>query len=52
MGISKNVRGVEKTGRLVLGVILIPLGFFLTGLWKLLFIGGGAAFILTAFVGY
>ena len=52
MGISKNVAGLERTGRIVLGIVLIPLGFFLPGLWKPLFIVGGASFILTAFVGY
>jgi len=52
MAISKNVAGIERTGRIVLGIILIPLGFFLPGLWKPLFIVGGASFILTAFVGY
>ncbi len=52
MGIVKNVAGAERTGRIVLAVILIPLGFFLPGLWKPLFIVGGAWFILTAFVGY
>jgi len=52
MGISKNVAGLERTGRIVLGIILIPLGFFLPGLWKPLFIVGGVSFILTAFVGY
>ena len=52
MGIGKNVAGVERTGRIVLGVILIPLGFFLPGLWKALCIIAGVAFILTAFVGY
>ena len=52
MGISKNVGGLERTGRIVLGIILIPLGFFQPGLWKPLFIVGGVSFILTAFVGY
>lgn len=52
MGIAKNVAGVEKTGRIVLGLILIPLGFFLSGLWKPLCIIAGVSFILTAFVGY
>ena len=52
MAISKNVSGLERTGRIVIGIILIPFGFFLPGLWKPLFIVGGASFILTAFVGY
>jgi predicted phage tail protein len=52
MAISKNVAGVERTGRIVLGIILILLGFFLSGLWKPLFIAGGAALIFTATVGY
>ena len=52
MAIAKNVAGVEKTGRIVLGVILILLGLFLSGLWKPLFIVAGVSFILTAFVGY
>lgn len=52
MAIAKNVAGVERTGRIVLGIILIPLGFFVPGLWKPLFIVAGASFLLTAFVGY
>ena len=52
MGIAKNVAGVEKTGRIVLGMILVPVGFFLSGLWQLLFILAGVSFILTALVGY
>ena len=52
MGISKNVAGVEKTGRIILGIILIPLGFFLPGLWKPVCIIAGVSLILTALVGY
>ena len=52
MAISKNVAGVERTGRIVLGIILIVLGFFLSGLWRPLLIVGGAAFIFTASFGY
>jgi len=52
MGIAKNVAGVERIGRIVLGIFLIPFGFFLPSFWKYLFIVAGASFILTAFVGY
>ena len=52
MGIGKNVAGVERTGRIVVGILLILLGFFLSGIWKPLFILGGAAFIFTASFGY
>ena len=52
MGIAKNVAGVEKTGRIVLGMILVPVGFFLSGLWQLLFILAGAGFLLSGLLGY
>ena len=52
MGIAKNVFGVERTGRIVLGIILIPLGFFLSGLWQVLSILAGAGFLLSGLFGY
>ncbi|NIM99525.1 MAG: DUF2892 domain-containing protein [candidate division Zixibacteria bacterium] len=52
MGPAKNVGQGEKVARLILGVVLIPLAFFLTGFWKPLFIVVGVFFLLTALVGY
>ena len=52
MAITKNVAKDEKVVRIILGIILVPLGFFLTGFWKPVSIVAGAWLILTAFVGY
>jgi predicted phage tail protein len=52
MGIAKNVAGAEKTGRIVLGMILVPVGFFLSGLWQLLFIFAGVGSLLSGLLGY
>ncbi|MBW1999133.1 MAG: hypothetical protein JRJ29_14365 [Deltaproteobacteria bacterium] len=38
--------------RVILGIILIPLGLFLTGFWKPLSIIIGACLVAGAFVGY
>ena len=52
MAIKGNVPKFEKFIRTVLAVVLIPLGFFLPGYWKLLSVGAGVFFALTALVGY
>ncbi len=52
MAITKNVAKDEKVVRIILGIILVPLGFFLPGFWKPVSIVAGAWLILTAFVGY
>ena len=52
MAIEGNVPNVEKVIRTALAVVLIPLGFFLTGYWKPLSVGAGVFFALTALVGY
>ena len=52
MAIRKNVAKREKEVRIVVGVMLIPMGFFLTGVWKLLCILAGVSLIITAFIGY
>lgn len=52
MGIKKNVLKGEKEARIVVGVVLIPLGLFLAGVWKPLFVVIGISLILTAFFGY
>ncbi len=52
MVITKNIAKNEKLIRIISGVILIPLGFFMTGFWKPLSIAIGAWLIVTAFVGY
>ncbi|MDY6987075.1 MAG: DUF2892 domain-containing protein [Thermodesulfobacteriota bacterium] len=52
MKINQNLAGSEKTARIVLGVILVPVGFFLSGLWQVLFILAGLAFFLSGLLGY
>jgi hypothetical protein len=52
MGITGNVVKNEKVVRIILGIILIPSGFFLTGSWRTWSIVAGAWLIVTAFVGY
>ncbi len=52
MAITKNVARGEGVFRIVLGVILILSGFFLTGFWMPLSIVIGGLFVLTAIVGY
>ncbi len=52
MAIGKNVAKGERPVRMIVGVMLIPLAFFLTGLWKPLLILVGVSLILTALVGY
>ena len=53
MAIRKNVAKAERPVRMIVGIVLIPLGFVLTGgLWKPLCILVGVSLILTAFVGY
>ena len=52
MGINQNVAGVEKTARIVLGIILILLGFFVPGIWKTLFIVAGVVLLVTGLAGY
>ena len=48
----KNVKRGEAVFRTVLGVILIVIGFLVSGLTGLVLGLIGAAFILTAFFGY
>ncbi len=48
----KNVKRGEAVFRIVLGVILIVIGFLVSGLTGLVLGLIGAAFILTAFFGY
>ncbi len=52
MAITKNVPQIERVIRIVLGVVLIPLGFSLTRLWMPLSIVAGVFLLFTAFVGY
>ncbi len=52
MAIAKNEGKVERIVRIIIGVILIPLGFILTGFWRPASIIVGALLILTALVGY
>jgi predicted phage tail protein len=48
----KNVNKGEAVFRMVLGVILIVIAFFVSGLPGLVLGLIGAAFVLTAFFGY
>lgn len=52
MAVAKNVTKGEGIVRVILGVILIPLGFFLTGFWTPLSIVVGGFLVVTAFLGY
>ena len=52
MAIAKNVAKSEGIVRIVVGVILIVWGFFLSGFWQPLSIVVGAFLLITAFVGY
>jgi len=48
----KNVASGEKIVRIILGIILVVWGFFLSGFWRPASIVVGVLFLLTAFVGY
>lgn len=52
MAITKNVGKVEQIVRIIIGVVLILLGFALTGFWGPASIIVGALLVLTAVVGY
>jgi hypothetical protein len=52
MSFAKNVAKGEKVVRVILGILLAVLGFFLTGFWRPALIVVGVLFLLTAFVGY
>jgi len=52
MAITKNVGRGEGILRVILGAILVILGFFLAGFLKPLSIIVGGVVILTAIVGY
>ncbi|MDY6839355.1 MAG: DUF2892 domain-containing protein [Thermodesulfobacteriota bacterium] len=52
MKINQNVSESERTARIVLGIILVPVGFFLSGLWMWLFVLAGTAFFLTGLIQY
>jgi hypothetical protein len=52
MKINQNLARSEKTARIVLGMILVPIGFFLSGLWQVLFIVAGLGFFLSGLFGY
>ena len=49
---SGKVVGTEKIGRLVLGVVLIPVTLAVPGLWKLIPGIMATGMILTAFAGW
>lgn len=52
MAMVKNVAGVERVVRAVLGIVLIVVGFLLTGFWKPLSIIIGVCLVASAFAGY
>jgi hypothetical protein len=49
---SSKVGGPEKIGRLVLGVVMIPVTLAVPGLWKLIPGIVSVGMILTAFAGW
>ena len=51
MAIDKNVAKRERLIKVVLGAMLIPLGFLLMGFWKLS-IGIGVFLVFATFVGH
>jgi hypothetical protein len=52
MAIPENVPRWEKVVRIILAVVLITMGWVLSGYWRLAAIAGGCFFLLTVFVGY
>jgi hypothetical protein len=52
MAIAKNVGKVEQIIRIIIGVVLMLLGFVLTGFWRPASIVVGVLLVLTALVGY
>jgi uncharacterized membrane protein YccF (DUF307 family) len=50
--VMKNVGRGEGILRVVLGIILILLGFFLSGFWMLLSVVVGGILMLAAIIGY
>jgi len=52
MILAKNLGKTEKAVRIILGIALIVIGFFLHGLWKPLSIVIGILLIAAAFAGY
>jgi hypothetical protein len=52
MAFMMNVGRGEGILRVVLGIILIISGFFLSGFWKPLSIAGGGILAVTAIIGY
>lgn len=52
MAIAKNAAKDERGIRIILAVILIVLGFYLSGYWGPISIVAGCFFLVTAFVGY
>ena len=52
MAVGKNVVKREKAVRIVIGFVLIAVGFWVTGFWRPVSICLGAFLLGTAFVGY
>jgi hypothetical protein len=52
MAIARNVGKVERIVRIIIGVVLMLLGFVLTGFWGPAALVVGAVLVLTALVGY
>ena len=48
----KNLVKGERILRIILGVILIIVGFYVHGFWKLLFLILGFCFLVTASIAY
>jgi hypothetical protein len=52
MDMARNLGKGERMIRLLIGIVLIPLGFALTGIWKICAIVVGLGLILTSLMGY
>ena len=52
MTFAKNLGRIEQGLRILLGGVLVVVGFFLPSFWRPVFIVIGILLVLTAFVGY
>ncbi len=52
MGVTRNLGKAERVVRVVIGIILIAVGFALSGVWKVLSLAVGIGLMLTSLMGY
>ena len=52
MGVTRNIGKAERVVRVVIGIILIAVGFALSGVWKPISIVVGIGLMLTSLMGY